>query len=294
MFHDYCHLSDLGIERAMAAVTDAVLGRPVGTTAPGPGLPMPARAFGFAHAAAHLAYQGQPPEVVRDHLRRAVAADPDLAPVLTAVRDVLSAPRPVWTHPAVADLPAAVRPFILALLASRTLSPELWTLRECLSDVMGPEVTGDATAEIDLLAAPDGRGHPLPNWTPERGHHHATASVSSLAFPLSDPASVTVEMTYRTPAAESAACVHLNGAFLGELTASRTWTTTTLSGAQPATRAGVNRLDIRWPVPAADLADRLASDGAALRRGEFPYVLPLFGEVFRARVRVGDYSTTSS
>ncbi len=51
-----------------------------------------------------------------------------------------------------------------------------------------------------------------------------------------------------------------------------------------AVRPGVNDLEVHWPVPYEDLDERHALDAAALRRGQFPYVLPLFGELFTARV----------
>jgi hypothetical protein len=289
-FHDYCHLSDLGIETAMAAVADAVLGCDRGTTQPGPGLPAPLRAFGHAHAATHLAYTGQPAGVVAEHLRAAVQADPSLVSTFVAVRDLLSAPRPVWGHPAataLASIPPVVE-FLIATARMRDLPSWVWTLRECLSLVVGPETTGDCRGAMDLLAGPDGGGQALPSWLPGRCHHQATARRSSLAFALDRPTAGTLELTYRMPCGtpDGTAEIALNGSEVGELRSRRGWTDATLRIHAGLTRPGVNRIDIRWPVPAPDAAALLAADAAALARGELPFMLPVFGELFAGWMRL--------
>jgi hypothetical protein len=289
-FHDYCHLSDVGIETAMAAVADAVLGRDRGTTRPGAGLPGQMRAYGHAHAATHLAYTGQPADVVVNHLRAALRADPSLVPTFGAVRDLLSAPRPVWGHPAATAL-AAIPPvveFLIATARMRDLSSWVWTLRECLSRVVGPEATGDCRSTMDLLAGPDGGGQALPSWLPGRCHHQATARHSSLAYALDQPTGGTLELTYRMPCGtpDGKAEIAVNGSAVGELPSRPGWTDATLRIHARFTRPGVNRIDIRWPVPAPDAAALLAADAAALARGELPFMLPVFGELFAGWMRL--------
>lgn len=288
-FHDYCHMSDTGIELAMAAVTDAVLGLEAGTTKPGPGLPADQRAFAYAHAASHLAYTGQPARVVRQRLRAALETAPALAGPLTSLRDMLSAPIPRWIHPAAADLGDApqVREFLATLAGTRGLSPWLWTLRECLGDVLGPETTGDCGAELNLLLGPDGERQALPNWLSARSCLHATSQWSSLPFALREACPATLELTYRMPTegGSAAAAVFFNDTIVGELPWQDRWTQVIFPLSAASSRPGVNRIAIRWPVPAPDPMACSASDAAALAVGELPYVLPRFGEVYSAWIR---------
>jgi hypothetical protein len=290
-FHDYCHLSDIGIERAMAAVADAVLGTAPGTTPPGPGVSTGLRAFAGAHAGAHLAYLGQPEEIVLAQLRSAVEGDPGLAEPLTAIRDVLSGPTPRWTNPAarrLLDVPP-VRSFLAALAQTDGLPAGLWTLRSALATLLGPETTHDGDDVTDMLLGPHCGGHALPNFTQARCHHHATTRESRLFFALDRPRPATLELTYRMAAAlpGTSAVVTVNGNELAALPSASRWVDTTVAVPASATLAGVNRFGVRWPIPYEDAGTRHAEDAAALARGQFPYVLPLFGELFTARARPG-------
>jgi hypothetical protein len=297
LFHDYCHLSDAGIERVAASLADQLLGRAPGTTQPGPGVPEPVQAFIHARAALHMAHQGQPAETVLESLHACLRTDPSLAEPLSAIRDLLHAPRPAWTHPAtqrLVDLPG-VRSFLVALAGVRGLSPELWLIRACLDEVLEPGPAQPTAADVDLLRPPDHRGHGVSNWTQPRCHLHATSRASSLHFAAVGSAELTLDLTYRMPADgptpvghEGVAQVRLNGEPAGELPWSARWTTATLVLPVGAVRSGVNRLEIRWPVPALDLDRRTAADADALARGEMPYVLCIFGEVYEARLRGSD------
>jgi hypothetical protein len=315
-FHDYCHLSDLGIERAMAAVADAVLGVEPGTTAAGPGAPALVRAFGHARGAAHLAFQGQPAATITRHLRAALDAEPDLAGLLCDVRDVLAARRPAWAHPAAERLSAdpQVRQFVPMLAGTDGLCTGLWTLRACLDDLLGPSAVGPnradriqvgpnrsdrdradrvpagqaAADELDLLAAPTTDGHPLPNWTPARDHHMACSSVSVLAFALTRPARGTLTLTYRTRHAPPGSTLALtcNDIELTELPAAPAWTSVEQRLPARATRPGVNWLRVHWPIPDQDVELAHRDDAEALDRREFPQVLPVFGELHELRLHL--------
>jgi hypothetical protein len=78
--------------------------------------------------------------------------------------------------------------------------------------------------------------------------------------------------------------VSLNDVPLGTLAASMRWVDARFDLPAQATRAGMNWLSIRWPVPVIDTAQRYAADAAVLDRAAFPDVLPVFGELFDARV----------
>ncbi|WP_146605604.1 hypothetical protein [Micromonospora craterilacus] len=297
-FHDYCHLSDTGIERAMAAVTDAICRRPPGSTRPGAGLPDPEpRGFVLARAAAHLAYQGQPADAVRARLAAALRLAPSVRPLLADTRDVLAAPKPAWTHPAVTRLAgdAQVWPFIAALAAQPALSPELWTLRSCLDDLLADDEPERAPAsdagrhparqEIDLVAAPHPDGHPLPNWAAPRAHHHATARRSVFGFAVDAPVDGILSIAYRMPTGSgSTAEVYCGPTRLGDLPPSPVWASTRLAVPTDALRPGVNWITVIWPPECRDPTGQVERDAEALGCGRPAYVLPLFGEVHEARL----------
>jgi len=287
-FFDYCHMSDEGIERVMSGVADAILGLPAGTTKPGPGADPTFSAFMQIIAAAQGAFLGQPPEAVALHLRLAVEADPQVTTVMGWLLDVLEGTGPVWARAAVEPL-ASMRPgsaLFGHVLLSNNLPPELWTLRACLGAVLGT-TPADAPAEADLIAAPFSDGLKPPNLAPGRGFYQATAETSTFAFALSGPSESHLDVTYRMiDPGGSPALVTLNGRAVGSVPSSRKWAPARIVLPADATCAGVNWLSIRWPVPVLDGEARLAADLAAMGRGEFPYVLPVFGELFDARVRL--------
>jgi hypothetical protein len=282
-FHDYCHLSDVGIERAMAAVADAIRGVRPGTTEPGPGAGSQLQAFAHAHAAVHLAYQGQPAPVVASRLRAAVGTDAGLRPIMAGVLELLSCPRPAWIQPSAAELADVgdIAAFVIPLAAARALSADQWTLRECLAELTASGAFGVAP-QTDLLAPPDARGHAPANWTRESSFHRATAQRSFLAFALDRPRGGTLDLTYRMAAGPrgGSAVVSCNGTRLAELPARRRWATGHVTLPSRAARSGVNWVSFTWPVPEDDAGAGRDADAAALARGEFPDVLPVFGEIF--------------
>ncbi|HLX48075.1 MAG TPA: hypothetical protein VKS82_07070 [Streptosporangiaceae bacterium] len=287
-FHDYCHLTDLGMERAMAPVAAALLGSGSGLPQTESGVGRAARAFAHAHAAVHLAYQAQPASVVRPRLRAALAADPGLAPLMSAVLDLLSCSRPAWIHPVAGELIARpeVADFAVPLAVSRGLSVELWVLRECLAQEVG-DVAGDGAATIDLLELPDSRGHLPPNCTAGSFYHRASARRSLLAFAASGPCRGVLDVTYRMPTPVSGAVsVSCNDTGIGELQAQRRWSSESVGVPAGAVRPGVNWISFDWPVAQPDADACYAADATALACGEFPTVLPVFGEIFHAVLRM--------
>jgi hypothetical protein len=292
LFWDYCHLSDTGIERAMSAVADAVLGLPEGTTRPGPP-PADAEFLALMRivAAAQAAFLGQPAATVDLHLRLALRAEPSIRTVLTWLAETLAGTGPMWARPAVEPL-SELRPLAslfghVALTSS--LPAELWTLRGCLEEVLGrtPDcVPGTA----DLLADPFREGHKPPNLTPGRAYHTATARRSWLAFGVTQPADSVADLVYRGSAAAGPdATVTVNDQLVGTLPPAARWTPARLEIPAAALRPGVNWLGIDWPDPDIDAERALAADRSAMARGELPFMLPAFGELFDARVTLGQH-----
>jgi hypothetical protein len=167
------------------------------------------------------------------------------------------------------------------------MPPELWTLRACLAQQLG-RAAADAPAGGDLLTAPYRDGFKPPNLSHGRAFYQATAHRSVFSFAARGPAGAGLSLCYRMPGpARVAATVAVNGQDIGTLPASPRWATASLGCPPGAILPGVNRLSIDWPVPEVTDGHRQAGDASAMARGEFPYVLPVYGELFEASVALG-------
>ena len=76
--------------------------------------------------------------------------------------------------------------------------------------------------------------------------------------------------------------VHVNHVPAGALPFRREWSSVRL----PITvkSRGIYELEIEWPVGPVDYEGRRSADTIALTCGDYPYVLPVFGEIYSARV----------
>jgi hypothetical protein len=291
-FWDYCHLSDTGIERAMSAVADAVLDLPEGTTQPGPP-PADAEFLALMRivAAAQAAFLGQPASSVDLHLRLALQAEPAVRTVLSWLAEIMEGAGPMWARPAAQPL-SGLGPLasLFGHVALTTSMPaELWTLRGCLEEVL-ERAPGPTPGPADLLATAFSEGHRAPNLTPGRAFYTATARRSRLAFGVTRPAASLVDLIYRGKASGGpGATVAVNGNLVGTLPPAASWTPARLDIPATALRPGVNWLSIDWPAPDIDAERALAADCSAMARGEPPFMLPEFGELFDARVTLGQH-----
>ncbi len=289
-FLDYCHLSDDAIEKTMSAVADAVLGLPPGTTTPGPGATKSLGAMVRLMAAAQCAYQAQPAEVVAPLLRAAIACDPEVTTLMNALLDVLESPGPVWTHAGLQTLAGvkSAREIFGPMLLSTIRADGMWTLRSCLGELLD-RTPPAGPAELELLITADKMDRHRPDCAPRRAYRQATAERSSLAFALDRPADGVLHLTYRMPACppDGVATATVNETIVGTFPSAVDWTGAQLSVPAEVTRAGVNRVHLTWPVPAADPNERHEADAATLARGGFPTVVPVFGELFEARLTTG-------
>lgn len=289
--YSYCHLSDIGMEKAMAAIADAILDRPLGSTPHGHRVEPSVRGAAHLTAAVFGALFGNTADRILPLLRAAIDADPHTATTsLTALLDVLEGAGPMWCHAAVATLAAS--PLVHTLFGPPMMKsdhpPELWTLRACLGEVL-QRTPGTVTADVDLLASPDGAGHRPANLTAKRGYRQATTRTQTLAFALDRPRHGRLLVTYRMPhaAADTTARVSLNEQPVGTLAASKAWSGSELALRRECTRAGVNHVAVRWPVPEIDQHRWRDAEAEAIGRGAMQ-VLPVFGELFEARVTLGD------
>jgi hypothetical protein len=290
LFHDFCHLSDVGIERAMSAVADALLGLPAGSTRPGSGVEPELRLLVHMLAAVHSAYYGQPAEVIRAQLAAAAACGHPAPAIMTALLDILEGAGPLWTHAAIETLAAAGPASIVLgpMLLSSNRPTELWALGECIGEMLGRAPSAGAE-EMDLLCTSDDiteMSRQSADLSPPRYYFHATTERSRLAFNLGGQRAGTLSLTYRMPGASehSAAEISVNDSAVGTIGAHPGWTGAAIEIPASVTRPGVNWVSIRWPVPATDAEEHFGAAATAMARGEFPCVFPVFGELFDARI----------
>ncbi|WP_229402867.1 hypothetical protein [Micromonospora okii] len=294
-FLDYCHLSDVGVERAMAEVAGRLTGRTVVPGATDPTVGAWQRAVSLVLAATYNAFCGQPAETVRPYLHRAVEADPDIVDLLASLARLLSRPGPMWSS---LDLPRLAREPSAAVMFERLgeYRPDqsrLWFLRQCLAELLAePAESAVEVAEaappsevelLDIATTPLGGGAVL-NYTDPRCYLQANVPTTELPLGLPRPAAGCLRLVHRCrEAGPEPAVVTVNGTPVGRLVAGRQWRTTELAVGADVTRVGLNTVRVGWPVPTTSLSDRIDSDVAALARGAAPYVLPVFGELYSVR-----------
>lgn len=299
-FLDFCHLSESGINIAMSAVAEAILQlrtakngidqrRP---TIARSGLSARDRAASHLIAACYNAHNKQPEPVLRRHLRSALEIWPDSAELAEALLDLLEGAGPLWTNrqlSRLSALPHFVR-YVEMIAGREAESLGYWTLRACLAEVLPdrePPHTASGTCSLELLEVPEGPpglGHTVPNLLPGRSYIQATSRRTFLHFLQRPDCFSKIELTYRMATMESQepARVDLNRVPIGALPFTREWSTARLPIRAKA--RGLCEVEIQWPVGPVDYEGRRRDDTRALSCGDFPFVLPVFGEIYSARV----------
>ena len=298
-FLDFCHLSDSGMDLAMSAVAAAIhqpctaskgLDRRVPKTVR-TGLSCRDRAASHIMAACYNAYNKQPAPVLRRHLRIALEIWPGSTELAGALLDVLDGAGPLWTNPQLSRLTALPQfaRYLEMLMARRAESLGLWTLRACLAEIMPDHEPpcSPGTCSIELLEVPEGPpgfGHKVPNLTAGRSYLQATSRCTHFHFQQTQEQLSEIELTYRMATMESMepALVKADRTPVGVLPFTRAWSSIRLPLA--AKSPGICELEIQWPVGPIDYDGRRRADTVALSCGDYPYVLPVFGEVFSARI----------
>jgi hypothetical protein len=286
MFLDYCHLSADGIDRLAAALAEAIhpgAGAHAGMMA---GAGAEARALSHLLAACHAAYCDQPAQFVRDQLERAVKADEAITEVGDALMDLLDGSGPNWAQPAMGTLRRTAQGarYFDTMLTRSAEELGMWTLRDELGRLLDRTPAGPNPPDLVLSISP-GAVRPVlrpPNHTPLRAYHQATSWRTRLGFTCSGATGGQLSLTGRTPAAEPAT-VTLNGSVLGRPTFGPRWMTHHVTVPAGTIRAGVNWIDIEWPMPSVEVAAADAADASALCRGEYPFGLTVFADLFTVR-----------
>lgn len=308
-FHlDYCHLSFEGLALAAAAAA-AGTAAPLGGTAADPAAlartasgPAPAQAAA-AHllAAVHNAHYGQPAELLRHHLERALELDPGVTARVEDYLDYQTRTAPHWMC-ASYERSAVLPQFARYLVAGDTrLTGKLadHTLRETMVDVLAAAgsdvreryekllIAEQADDTVDLLAdqaqaatfgerlgAAIGSG---------AAHLLARDLTSEFHLVVDDPADTVLTLTWRLPrprTGEATATLTVNGKPCAEQRLGTAWTKSTLTVPAGLLRRGRNVLGIAWPLPEPGGDEQIAAGAAALERGALPRGLPSYGHVF--------------
>jgi hypothetical protein len=299
-FLDFCHLSESGINIAMSAVAEAIdqprtakdgIDRGSRTIAP-TGLSARDRSVSHLIAACYNAHNKQPEPVLRRHLRSALEIWPDSLEMAGALLDVLEGVGPLWTNRQLSRLTALPQfaRYVEMIVARKAESLGYWTLRACLAEILPgrqPPPSGGRSCSLELLEVPEGppgSGHTVPNFTAGRSYLQATSCRTRLHFVQRPDCFTEIELTYRMATMESVepARVDVNRVQIGVLPFRREWSTVRLP--IHVKSAGICELEIQWPVEPVDYYGRRADDARALSCGDYPYVLPVFGEIYSALV----------
>jgi hypothetical protein len=209
-----------------------------------------------------------------------------------ALLDVLEVAGPLWTSRELSRLtalPQFTRYFEM-LVARRAESLGLWTLRACLAEIMPhrepPPLRSTSSIELlDVPEGPPGFGHTVPNLTAGRSYLQATSRHTRLHF-LQTPGQFSeIELMYRMATMESMEPAHIlvNRIPIGVLPFRREWSSVRLP--IDVKSPGICELEIHWPVGPVAYDARRSADAIALSCGDYPFVLPVFGEIYSACLR---------
>jgi hypothetical protein len=289
-FLDYCHLSDSGMAIAMSAVAAVITGEPaVRESAPAELVSDWGRAVSLLLAACYNSFCDQPATAVREYLERSVAACPEITGLMAALDLVLGRPGgPMWSGPGIETVvrEANAATVFARLGEYRPDSSRLWSLREGMAQVAGVAMGTDAPPArgrrelLDISTTMLGLGS-VPNHTQPRCYLQANIATTQIQVSLAAPADAVLRLVHRRREGQADLVpVRVNGHRAGDFAATAAWTAAEFAVPADMTRAGVNVIEVAWPGAAVSWPSRLEEDCRALARGEPPYVLPIFGELY--------------
>lgn len=317
LFLDYCHLTLEGIQVAMAAVAAEVLNlsgmieeeldwKGLLPRLPAPALSPEAEAVARFGAAVHTAHRllttGSKRPILEHWCRTALDASPGIAAAMLDLVAARCAPCPAvltaaqqrnfdspyrlllqhgwrWDH-LDADLIEAIRAVLPA--ATETIDRlllEHHTIREEGTELLDPIYLWE----------------PLERFYPEVMDFEDLSRRATLRAPWPETSfclicdrerDVEIEAVLRLPAAGSIT-VAVNDREIGRIEATEKWTRTTSRIDRQELRCGLNRLTLRWPLPAADGSSALREAVERLELGIAADLHPVFGEVFSIVARAG-------
>lgn len=303
---DYCHLTLEGMRVAMAA-TAAELAPLLGAPAV-PASDLRATPVGVAPqdeavahflAALHNAHYGQCPEILRHHCERAADLAPAGRELMLLYLDFQCRRAEQWMCASFEE--ACRSPLVRRYLAATDARVMDKLADFALVDVVvgvleerGIEVRENVEAllreehgragRVDLLqdryharTFRERKGYSLGL---ERGYYQALDVWSRFHLVLDGPRAVRLRLACRLPHGPGGeVAVTLNGRRLAELPAEPAWRTFDVAVPPEATRAGLNQVELEWPLPRDGWAGELERAARNLERGIYPDALPVFGEV---------------
>lgn len=310
LFLDYCHLTLEGIRISMALTAETLLPLlkyPVksGKELAQVDMRVGANVSAGAHflAAIYNGNWGQKMDVVRHHVRKALEFDSSIARMMQLFLDfhVRRVPsslcrsfEQLWESPHA--------PAIIALYNDSTsgkfLNPNLVN---AMSDVL--EETGIPTrSQIESLIIKEhglkNRAVNLVNTLYSTGSHSRflvdlrpefyKATAQNTIFPLvcdkPEPLNFSVTMKVPNVSADQTISLRLNGSLVTEVAATGGWTTTTCSVPAGLVHAGLNQVEIDWPMPGSSDAKQKEHVAECLEAGELVEITPMFGLIHSFRV----------
>jgi hypothetical protein len=296
LFLDYSHLTLEGIRVAMTEVAERLVPL-IGNGAELHAAPIeidPAEeAAAHFLAAIHNAHYGQSYDVIRHHSFAALDLAPGAAGLMLGFLDYQHGSAEPWMCESFDEV--ARWPNMRRYLAPEGRRPMRrladGILVEVIVDVLGSDeiplqADGAPGEPIDLLASRHQsstfREEGGYTFGPKPAYRRFFGLVSAFQLVCAAPAPVRLRLTCRVPSAngqDPAVEVRVNGAAIGELPASATWATAELEVPGAEIRAGVNRIEIAWPLLEPRWEEQLERAARSLERGVRPDVLPAFGEV---------------
>jgi hypothetical protein len=309
LFLDYCHLTLEGIRLSMALTAETLLPLLKYPTKSSKELAQVDMNVGGnvsagAHflAAVHSCNWGQRIDVVRHHIRTALASDRGIARMMQLFLDfyIRRVPSSLCrSFDQLCELPnmTAIISFYNDSISQKFLNTKLITaVSEELEEVGIPTRSqierliikehGIKTRTVNLvhnLYSMDTFARRLVDLRPE--FYKATARNTTLTLVCDKPEPLQFAITMKVPAAkpDQTISLRLNGNPVAEIPAIDRWTTSTFSAPAGLVHHGLNRVEIDWPMPvwSGEQREHVAD---CLEAGEAVEITPMFGLIHSFRV----------
>src|ERR1051325_1434658 len=310
LFLDYCHLSLEGIRIAMALTAETLLpllrypaqsNRELDQADP----KVSANVNAVAHflAAVYNGNWGQRMEVVRHHLRKALEYDRNIAYMMQLFLDlhIRRVPSSLCrSYDQLCELPNMTA--IIALyndsIREKFLNTKLVTEIGAALEAVGIPTKahierliikehGVKNQTVDLantLYSTRSYLRLLVDFRPE--FYKATERNTTLLLVCDKPEPLQFSLTTKVPhaSAEQTISLRVNGTLVTELAATDRWTTSTCTAPARLVHAGVNQVEIHWPMPAWSDEQQKAHVADCLEAGEVFEITPMFGLIHSFRV----------